>query len=390
MNILLVHDYQMKDGGATYNAVNYYRMQKPMEVLRRLYPEFDYFTAPSIDVPDTVLNQTDLVLFSRVIPEGSAEKLNKLGLTFGLDLDDYWHLDKDHLLFHHYKENDIPNKIIESIRAAHFVTCTTELLASKIRELNKNVFVIENGIDTEDEVWKPEKVNSDRLRFGFTQGETHIPDLLMVAADVARSFNDLKFYHKAQVVLAGFRVHTEVNKNAVTGQTAVRTGSVQIGYERMLTDDHKALKHFPQYSYELMQLGNPDGRDKPYRRLNSLEVGQFGTVYDEMDIVVAPLVNNSFNNCKSNIKMLEAGFKDCGIMVSSIHPYLPLATKANSYSLNEKNFFEWQKIILRNPNLNEDKKAQLAEDVKPYSLNTLSKKRKEIYEGCRTNIKAPL
>lgn len=383
MNILLIHDFIKNGEGVTYNAVNYYRMQKPLEVLKRLY-NVDYVTADSLNaVHPGILMQTDMVLFSRVIHPGAAEKLNKLGITFGLDLDDYWHLDEDHILTAHYAKNKIPQLIIDSIKAAQFVTCTTEVLADQIKEFNKNVYVIENGIDTSDETWQPNKTPSKRLRFGFTQGETHMADMLLISDDVARSFKDIKFYNKAQVVLAGFRVQTEMNRTGTSSE--FKRGSVQIGYERILTNNLKTL-NYPEYVKALKSLQDVDGTDKPYRRLWSRDVGKFGTVYDDMDISVVPLRNNLFNACKSNIKMLEAGFKDCGVIVSNVSPYTPLATKENSFLLSEKNFFEWQRFILNNPNALEDKKAQLKEDVQPYSLDLLSKKRFDIYESCKHQL----
>src|SRR5688572_890004 len=97
MNILLCHEFFKKGEEVTYNAVNYYRMQKPLAVLKRLH-DIDYITSDNVHVPDHVLEQTNLVLFSRVIPPDAPDKLNKLGIPFGLDLDDYWELDQDHIL----------------------------------------------------------------------------------------------------------------------------------------------------------------------------------------------------------------------------------------------------------------------------------------------------
>lgn len=345
-------------------------------------PEIEYATADSIYVGDEVIKEHDLVIFSRVIRETqkTADRLNRLGVPFCLDLDDYWYLPEDHLLFNHYKQNKVSQLIIDSIKAAHFVTCTTDILASKIKEFNPNVHILPNGIDAEDPVWLPNKVTSKRLRFGFTQGETHVPDINLVAGSVARSFSDPKFYNKAQVVLAGFRLQTETVRGLVGKNRTIQT-SVQVVYERMLTNDLKAVLD-KDYTLGLKKLGKPDGGNKPYKRIWSKEVGQFGTVYDEIDVSVVPLKDSVFNSCKSNIKMLEAGFKDCAVMVSNISPYTPLATKDNSFLLSEKTFYEWQRYILINPNDVEDRKAQLKEDVQKYSLQNLSRERKEVYEGC--------
>ena len=370
MNILLVHHLiRVSESQVTFTAVDYYRMQKPMQVLNRLDPEINYATIDSLKVEDSFLQRFDLVLFSRTMPREAPERLNKLGIPFGLDLDDYWNLPDDHILAPSYKTNKTPELIIDSIKAAHFVTCTTEILASYIKEFNENVYVVENGIDTDDDIWQPNKSKSDRVRFGFTQGSTHIPDVALVSKDVAKSLYDNKFYHKGQVVLCGFSARHQEE-------------SVYIGYERMLTDDLKPLKFYPKYCHELKILHNPLGLDMPYRRIWTRDVDEFGSVYDDIDIAVAPLKESTFNSCKSNIKMLEAGFKDCAVMVSDISPYTPLATKENSFLLNEKSFFEWQRYILLNPSIIEDKKAQLKEDVKWFELKNLTKKRKEVYESC--------
>lgn len=373
MKVLLVHQLiRLSETEVTYGAVDHYRMQSPFDVLQRQFG-INFSTIDSLNVPDETLLPFDLILFSRTIRPEYVDRLNKLGIVFGVDIDDYWFLPEEHILYQSYKELNTTELIINSINAAHFVTCTTEILADKIRPLNPNVYVIENGIDTEYPYWNTNKNKSTRLRFGFTGGTTHADDLQLIAQDVARSISDNKFFHKAQF---GLCFKAEWSRN---GQVP----SMYIAYERMLTEDHKCFeKYLPEYSMQLKLLLEPDGTDKPYRQLKFRRVEEFPLVYDDLDIIVAPLQDNEFNRCKSNIKMLEAGFKDCGIIVSDIPPYSPLATKKNSFLLSEKNFFEWQRYILNNPNALEDRKAQLRQDVQKYSLQTLSKKRLEIYESC--------
>jgi hypothetical protein len=366
LNILLVHKLTLvAEDTVTFGAIPYYRMQKPMQVLNRLYPEFDYTTIDSIQgATDEFIQAFDLVLFCREIPEQSVERLNKLGIPFGMDIDDYWILDEDHILYEDYKEHKVAEKIIKALKACKFVTTTTEILASKILPYNKNVHVIENGIDSEDPVWQPNKIKSDRVRFGFTQGNTHFQDIDLIASDVAKSLYKKEFYNKAQVALC---------YKAEPGQE-----SVYIGYEKILTDHLRTLRD-PKYVYDIKTLKKPNGENKPYKQIWFRDVDQFGTVYDEIDITVAPLRATEFNSCKSNIKMLESGFKDCAIMVSNVAPYAPLATKDNSFLFSERDFFYWQRYILNNPNAVEDRKARLKEDVQKYELKNLTKKRAEIY-----------
>jgi hypothetical protein len=78
--------------------------------------------------------------------------------------------------------------------------------------------------------------------------------------------------------------------------------------------------------------------------------------------------------------MLEAGFKGCAVMVSEVNPYTPLATKENSFLLSEKSFKGWQRYILSNPEIIKEKAHYLSRDIRPYSLQNLTTKRKQIYD----------
>lgn len=368
--ILLIHSFNIKDNKPEFNAVSYYRMNKPHEVLARLYPGFEIVHSLPNDIyPDDFLQTIDLVLFCREIDNtnGIIEVLNKLGIRFGLDLDDYWILPEDHLLYEYYKEYNKPQLIVDSIKVAHFVTCTTDILASKIKEHNKNVYVIENGIDTEDQVWQLNHIESKRIRYGFTQGSTHIPDVYSIHHDIQQSLYNKDFYNNCQITLTGW---SGIKKEK----------SIYVAYERMLTDNLNTLSVERDYINKLKDYRTPNGISKPYRRIESLPVYEFAKVYDEIDILVSPLLNNDFNNCKSELKMIEAAFKGCAIMCHNVNPYSNLMTKDNSFDLTEKSFYEWSKYILNNALIIKDKANQLTLDCKRFSLNLLTNKRKELYE----------
>jgi hypothetical protein len=50
-------------------------------------------------------------------------------------------------------------------------------------------------------------------------------------------------------------------------------------------------------------------------------VFNYGYLYDQFDIAIAPLEDNKFTRCKSNLKIIEAGMKGLPIFVQNIHPY---------------------------------------------------------------------
>lgn len=373
MNILLINSvFRTEEGKASIGGVEYHRMAKPHIVLKRLYPEYDLLMADSIlNVPEKQLEETNLVIFSRQIPLAEAEQLNLRNIPYGLDLDDYWYLPEHHIAYEDYKKFNTAEETENSIKLAHFVICTTSFLADKIRPFNNNITVIENGIDTEDPTWKPNKTESKRLRFGFTQGNTHVKDIQSISNSVAQCLDEAWFFSKGQIVLCGFYGEDSSWQNVTVEQY----------YELILTKNHKALRHNKEYLNRLSFLAKTDEyTNEAYRRIWAVHVDTFGTVYNEFDVSVSPLIENEFNACKSELKMLEAASKDCAIMLHHVKPYTILATDKNSFDLRKKSFREWSKILINNPNLVADSKAQLVEDVKRYDLKVLAVKRDNLYK----------
>jgi hypothetical protein len=156
--------------------------------------------------------------------------------------------------------------------------------------------------------------------------------------------------------------------------------NVSQGIEYYMTDGHRLLQPNREYIHALRTFEPFKDLNEPYRRIYSKDVNEFGTVYDEMDISVAYLKDNNFNSCKSELKMIEAGFKGVAVMCSTKAPYSILATDKNCFDLSKKTFREWARYLIKNPNLVADSASQLREDVERYDLNKLSSKRNEIYK----------
>lgn len=368
--ILCVHSFEPNgDERPKFNAISYHRILKPHQVLCRLYPEFEVVHTPrAVELSDEFLEQFSLVLFLRYIDlaeniDPIVAQLKRLGIKFGVDTDDYWYLSKNHLAAKAYEENKLTESIIKSLKVCDFVICTTTILQDKIKELNKNVYIIENGIDTEDYSWQIRKNQSDRVRFGFLQGSTHIHDLYLISHDVVKSLESKQFKEKGQIALAFYYKNNEP--------------SITVGYERILTNHLQALD--ANYRKNLI-LGIEDNSSQPYKRLPFREVHEFGEMYNDIDVSVSPLEDNEFNACKSELKMIEAGFMGCAAMVSNVNPYSLICNSENSFMLSERNFFYWQRYILNNPSALEDKKAALKETVRKYDLSLLALKRKQLYE----------
>lgn len=364
--VLLIHSFDLVSGDPKFNAISYHRVLMPHRVLSRNYDYECHHVPSGVGLETEFLQNFQLVIFLRFIDDMEiVTKLKELDIPFGIDQDDYWVLPPKHTAYEAYVANDLTNRIIESIKACDFVITTTPILRDKIAPLNPNVHIIENGIDREDVAWQPNKIASDRIRFGFLGGSTHIHDIYTISHDVVTALKDNAFKKKGQIALA----HTYV-----PGQP-----SNYVGYERLLTDNFNCLEF--DYRKKLLQGLEPSGLNQPYRRLKFKPVEEFATMYNDIDVSISPLENTEFNSCKSELKMIEAGFMDCAIMLSDVNPYSLIATPENSFMFSKGSFNYHAKYILRNPSCLEDKKAALQETVAKYDLKLLAAKRNELYKS---------
>ena len=398
MRILLVNNSNM--GG-----VEYYRMMMPNHILSLNNPEFEFttvegeilrhdeLTKTSERVYNPATKQTEVVMTSEKVSTDDylkqfdvihfcrqidiygqttiVDRLNRLGIPFGLDLDDYWHLPEYHIIYEDYKIYNTPQTVIDSIKAAHFVTCTTPIIAREIEQYNKNVFVIENGIDTNQESWQPDFVRKERLRFGFFQGATHFEDVMSCSQGVVELYRNKKYKDKFQVVLMGF-----------IGSQNIHEVTPYVAYELALTDRMKVLNEpYQAYLKRYVFEGSDLYFNEPYVRVWQTEVDNWGLTYNLADISVIPLLNNRFNRSKSELKLIEAGVKGKACIVSDTQPYKLLANDYNSFLAKKPiDFYNQMKYCITNPNAVEDKAMKLREDVlSKYTLDKLTEKRKELY-----------
>lgn len=364
--VLLIHSFTVNEEKPVWNAISYHRILQPHRVLSREFPEYECHHVPSASgLTEEFLENFKLVIFLRAIDDMEiVPKLRKLGIKFGIDEDDYWILPTTNPAYEAYKANNYTNKIIESIKVSDFVICTTPILQDKIKELNPNVYIIENGIDSMDSAWIPKRTESERIRFGFLGGSTHIYDIYKISYSVVEAMKNNTFKKKCQIALA-FQYKEGEPSNYV-------------GYEKLLTDHFKTLEF--DYRKKLLQGLNPDGTKQNYRRLQFKPVEEFATLYNDIDVSLCPLDNTEFNNCKSELKMIEAGFMGVSVMVSNVNPYSLICTPENSFMFDRGDFFYHAKKIMKEPNLIQDKSLALRETVVKYDLRLLSKKRNELYK----------
>lgn len=391
------------------SGVGKFRSVDPHVFLQNEYPddfhiEIDY--RPDID-NDNYWKKYDIVVFHRNITQDfdkGRERilwLNNMGIITVCDIDDYWMPPKEHPIYDIIVHHKINQKISDSIKAAKYVTTTTNIFADIIRQINKNVFIFPNAINPEERQFKEPTLESDRLRIGWLGGSSHEHDLLLLDKSFSR-LNGL--LEKIQLYLCGFDtrgVVTEINKD--TGEQKKRNilpeETVWVKYEKIFTQNYSTIsKEYRDYLHTFTQEKFYDEINQPYVRVWTQPVTSYAKNYAKFDVSLAPIRDNLFNRAKSQLKVIEAGFYKKAVIASNVGPYtidLKNSWGKNGYSgdgnallVDDKNSnLDWKKYIeklYKNPNLVKDLGEALYETVKDkYNLKNVTKDRAEFYKSLK-------
>jgi len=356
----------------------------------------DYFKNYNIVVFHTFIHQTN-----------HDQNINRIkwlqsqGIKVIMDIDDLWFVDQRHPMYHAIKNSKIGEMKAEMLKLVDFVSTTTPIFAQTIKDRLKikNVLVFPNAVDETEPQFQINTTKSDKVRFGWLGGSSHLYDIELMANGISSIYNE--FGSKVQFVLCGFDTRgtvTEIEQN--TGQQRQRPiqplETVWYKYEQIFTDRSKVLS-LPYRAYlSTFAEGDYDDTNEPYRRRWTKEINTYATNYNTFDVSLAPLVESTFNGNKSQLKVIEAGFHKKAIIASETDPYtLDLISAVNEGKFNDKgnallvgtkkNHKDWakhMKRLIENPNMIEDLGERLYETVKDtYSLKKVCQDRVEFFKS---------
>lgn len=324
--------------------------------------------------------------------------LNSMGIITIMDLDDYWLPTKEHPVHQMVLQSKLHEKIVANLKVAGHVTTTTSIFANEISKYNKNVYVLPNAINPKEPQFNAVTEPSDKLRFGWLGGSSHLYDLKLLDGTI----NKLSSHKdKFSMYLCGFDIRgtvTEINQQ--TGEQKQREikpeETVWARYEEIFTDNYRMVDE--KHKEFLMTF-----KDEPYvsdelpfyNRVWTKPVTSYAGNYKWFDVSLAPIKNHIFNRVKSQLKVIEAGFYKKAIIASNIGPYtvdLKHAlnkgefTDGNALLVDEaRNHSDWSKYmkkLIDNPNFAYDLGQRLYETVKDtYDLNNVTKTRAELYKS---------
>lgn len=390
-------------------GVSKFRSVDPHLALQEKYPDefhIDIDYNPDIN-NDDFIKQYNIIHFHRSLGpyEHTKDLINRLesfGIVSFMDIDDYWLPGLHHPAHHIIKKNEIDKKVLNNIKVASNITTTTELFAKEISKFNKNVFVLPNAVNPKEKQFIPNPTTSDRLRVGLLWGSSHLKDM-GVMNGMVNKLSSAGYMDKIQFVLCGFDVRgTNSYIDPQTGEEQSRkikpTESVWYQYEKILTNNYTTVSK--EYKEWLHKFDNKEDfigvENEPYRRVWTKPITTYASGYNCFDVMLAPLEENIFNYSKSQLKVVEAGFHKKALIAQNFGPYSidlkdaklggssELNTDGNALLVdsvkNHKSWFQYIKMLVDNPNYVEILGDRLYNTVNGrYDMDTVTDLRRELY-----------
>jgi len=303
-------------GGGVY----YYRVYTPMKCLVEKHPDDFEITIDNhwkyTDVEkDEIGKNFDIVCFHQCLFTSSFQEevwkmiiycKKQYGTKFVLDIDDYWDYHKNHPAREACVFNMFPEKMMMNFKLFDYVTTTTEYFKNIISEYfpEDKIYVFENGISSNDEQFSTKKNKSDKIRIGLTGGSSHTEDIKQLL-EFPKYLTD-KQLEEIELVFCGYDV------NNAEKVTIDEKGKI-ISKEKLDDNENWWVQTENKFKQEV----------KHYKRIETKDImkGEFGKIYEDIDVLLVPLTNNKFNRCKSELKFIEAGFTNTAVISSKVIPY---------------------------------------------------------------------
>ena len=335
------------------SGVDYHRLLQPHKRMAEMFKEtVDMYQINEIDTATIeFLQGFHLIVANRFISRTNGskviEKLKEANVPYVLDIDDDYRLPEWHILAHQAKSERHAEKILQALHYAKAITTTHEYLSGTLKHeaSQPNAFEIPNAINPKEEQYEVKKRTFDIVKFGWSGSITHFEDVMLMHDGLLSLYNQNQY--KFQLIYGGYSKDDEMAK-AIAG---------------VLSCKGKAS-------------------ESQFLTYPSVSINDYAKFYDEIDVSLIPLRNNRFNKLKSNLKLIESGFKKKAVIVSNVHPYEPMLKHGkNCLVVKHKN--DWYKNMVKlieNPNMITDLSEQLYLDVQVQHIDKIAELRYRTYK----------
>ena len=254
------------------------------------------------DIPPDWLNWPDVVVFSRVYPIDPLPMMRRYKtagkrVIYEMD-DDLWCVNPDNPAVSISTEKRWQYEHI--ISEADAVTTTTEILAKKIRKFNKNVFVCPNCIDFDHYLERP-KVSA-KLQIGYTGAASHWKDLELIIDPLM----ELQGKYDFDFILQGM-VSAPLESEMYAMQQILNM-KLQPEKTRYIESALNLWNKLRKIRFAHIPFHYPFLHASVLKRC-------------DIDIGLAPLIENEFNHGKSCLKFYEYASTGSATLASDVLPY---------------------------------------------------------------------
>lgn len=322
-----------------FSGCGYHRLMLPVSFMPKDYGRI----TDHMEENDWEEGKYDIVFINRIWEKDDLIELRKkYGFKLVIDVDDYWNLNADHLMFDSFNASGFPNKLIHHMREADLVTCTHERLAEVISPYNSNVVILPNAIPYGQGQFNGERVATDAIKIFWAGGITHDQDLKLLEAPMK------KLSGNVHMVLGGYA-------------------------DSNVTE---------RYYWQRMASYFTNDRKLTYTLFRGMDVFNYYDLFKNADIMVVPLVKNNFNKYKSNIKILEAAGKAIPVVVSAVHPYLGFPDDVVNYVKDQRDWLTSLDKLINDKSLRDEQGAALLEYChKHYNFNEINERRRMAFQS---------
>lgn len=228
------------------------------------------------------------------------------GKKIVVEVDDYIKPNPENPYAKDHEIMDAHEVITRTIEIADMVTTTTDYLAGKLKELSPNVKVLPNYMDMERWDLAKYKNTSDTIRIGWAGSFTHIKDLELVVNPLKRICDE---FPQVRLIFVG---------------------------------DTRIADSFKGYPVDVMW-----GVD--------FELWPSKLAGLRLDIGIAPLQDNLFNRCKSNIKWQEYGINQIpGVFSPTVYYKRWFEGKLGMIAYNEDQWYRCLRNLVLHKELRDD------------------------------------
>lgn len=275
------------------SGVNYHRLEVPFVNLNEDYKDLQITEANGFSHNEPP-EQFDIIVFNRLATQdvNYLKRAKENGVKLIMDLDDWIELPLNHLGHDGINTPIIEQRIKENIEIADVIWCASkhliaELWAYNINLLNNEKLIyIPNAIDFNQPQFIPDPKRMDKYTIGYIAGANHHDDIKLIYQPLAKL---LQKSSKHNILVAGYS-----------------TNGHSTEYWQYVTKVFTSNMNLPR---------------ERFHPIDAEDCYNYAFSYNLCDLILAPLNTDTFSQCKSNLKLLEAGVFSLPVICSNSAPY---------------------------------------------------------------------